>query len=225
MGIVRQQSPNLFFEKRVDRFEAKSAEAFVQHIAIRLIPNGYVYFVLCEIPSNKDPRRIDDKFASRYGVGENKWALLRRAERGEAKVRYLRFGTTFLLIATPGAHVFFEEEKGAIRDARVEPIRCFGYTVRAKRGSKRSIPSVRLSFERLLSFRMNLLAMEHSTAEEIESFFRGQNFVWFSGVKRQVFRLLGHFNEMRRCSGLPPVFVSREAFANRSLDVFRVILT
>lgn len=220
-GIVRQQSPTPSFPTSMNHFEANSAEAFVQHLAIRLIGNGYIYFVLCEIPQGKDPVKVDEKLVQRYGVRDNKWRLFRRAERGEAKVRYLRFQKTFLLVATPGRHLFFSEEGAAVRDARNDPIRCFGYSIKAKkRVDGGYLPRVRLSLQKLSAIRAGLFALQTASEDEIEDFINEQHLLWFSGVKRQVFRLFSQLNAARKAAGLDPVFVSREAFRNRTLSVF-----
>jgi len=209
----------------VNQFEAKSAEAFVQHVAIRLIGNGYFYFVQGEIPSHKDPKLVDKKFAERYAVGDSKWTQRRKRERGEAKVRYLRFGRLFILVATPGAHPFFLEEESVIKDARKDAIRCLGYSIKALERTDGSItPSVRLTFERLYPFRMNLLALDSKEEDEIIHLIKRETFLWFSGVKKQIFRLLRELNEGRKARGLTPVFIPPEIFGSRSLHVFRFFI-
>jgi hypothetical protein len=40
-----------------------------------------------------------------------------------ANVQYLRFGRVYVILATLGAHPFFESEKARIKDARETPIR------------------------------------------------------------------------------------------------------
>lgn len=202
-------------------FETKSANAFIQHLAIRLIGNGYVYYVLGNIPKNKDPKNVDEKFIVRYGVGESKWAQFRNRERGQAKIRYLRFGHKFILVATEGAHLFFSEEEKVLCDVRRFPISCFGYQIRVREDNCGKFhPIVRLTFSRLIGFRMELLSSWTIDEGNFLSRIRSEKLLWFSGVKRQIFRIVKEINHKRRAAGLPPVFLPGEFIANHSLRVF-----
>ncbi len=79
---------------------------------------------------------MDDKLVRRYHADPSKWARLRRKRVGLANVAYLRFGRTFVLVATHGLGEFFEAEGGAVRDARQEPFRVGGYAVGFKGGPR-----------------------------------------------------------------------------------------
>lgn len=220
LGIVRQQSPNPFFYILLVNFEARSINAFVQHLAVRLIGNGYVFYVLGEIPKEKDPTRLDHKFAERYGVGESKWSQFRRKRRGEAKVKYLRFGRTFVLVATAGKHPFFLEEREALKDARYEPIRCFGYEIKCVESSGRFIPAVRLPADRFDEIRGHVFQNPCADEEYIRAVILSEQLLWFSGVKRQIFRLLTELNEKRKRRECPGVYLPRETLGNKTLTVF-----
>lgn len=201
-------------------FEARSAYAFVQHLAVRLIANGYRFYVLGEIPSWKDPTNVDRKLSFRYNLGLSKWAQLRGSRRGEAKVRYLRFEHHFILIATVGRHRFFDEERSVLRDAVKVPIRCFGYELKACRRGEKFHPLVRLDTVRFKDLREVLLRLSLEDDAVITKRIAGENLLWFSGVKRQVFRILAEVNERRRAAGLEALFVARSLLINRSLKVF-----
>ena len=100
------------------RCEATSVEGFVQQLAVGYMARGYYFYVQGEVPEGKDLRRLDEKLISKYGVALGKGARCRRKALGMANVQYLRYGKTFILIATPGRHEFFLEESGQVRDAR-----------------------------------------------------------------------------------------------------------
>src|SRR4051812_1297914 len=123
------------------RYEATSVEGFVQQLAVCYVRNRYWFYVLGEIPSGKDPLTVDDKLLTRYAVEQSKWAKARARKRGQAKVQYLRYQTTFVLVATEGCHPFFDDEKANIRDARERPVTFYGYSI----GYKDGHPFVRIA--------------------------------------------------------------------------------
>jgi len=94
----------------------------VQQLAVSYLKNRYWFYVPGEVPVGKDPRAVDEKLVTKYEVSLSKWAKARRKKRGLAKVQYLRFERTFLLLATTGEHPFFEEEASNILDARERAI-------------------------------------------------------------------------------------------------------
>ena len=103
-------------------FEASTLEGFVQALAVDLIARGHWFYVQGTVPEGKDPRAIDSKLVARYGADLSRFERCRRKRAGLASVRYLRYGRTFVLVATMGEHRFFEEEAG-IRDVRKAPIK------------------------------------------------------------------------------------------------------
>jgi hypothetical protein len=201
-------------------FETRSAYAFVQHLAVRLIANGYRFYVLGQIPSWKDPEKVDSKLCSRYSLAVSKWVQLRRSRRGEAKVRYLRFGHTFVLIATKGTHHFFETERGALRDAAASPLRCFGYEIGCAISGERHRPSVRLCATQYLAFRARMLSFAMEPEEVVLRALEKEHLLWFSGVKKQVFRVLTDLNDRRRKAGFASVFVPKSSVFSPSARVF-----
>jgi hypothetical protein len=204
----------------VSNYEAKSESAFVQHLAVRLIRNGYVFYVLGRIPSGKDPNTVDAKFLERYRVGDSKWAQSRRVGRGEAKVRYLRFGRAFVLVATHGVHRFFEDEKSVVKDVRRSPLHVFGYSIRCREKEGAFLISVRLSFEKLVPLRLVILRAAFSSEWQIQTTVESQRLLLFSGVKRQLFRILREVNEARKKAGLESVRLPTHVLTNPALHVF-----
>lgn len=184
------------------RCEATTVEGFVQQLAVSYLRNRYWFYVQGEIPDGKDPLKVDEKLIGRYGIGRSKWAKARSARRGEAKLQYLRFGPTFLLLATNGEHEFFTAEKEGIRDVREQPVRFYGYSV----GYKDGHPYVRIATQQyrelVEAFLMSALT---ASAEALASRFRTLPFEPYGPVKVQLRRLLLRVNEVRRAAGLPKV--------------------
>src|SRR5438105_2482186 len=92
------------------RCEATTVEGFVQQLAVSYLKNRYWFYVPGEVPDGKDPKAVDEKLLVRYEIDMSKWAKARRKRRGIAKLQYLRFERTFVLLATAGEHPFFTEE-------------------------------------------------------------------------------------------------------------------
>src|SRR5215475_6096161 len=96
------------------RCEATSVAGFVQQLAVAYVGRGYFFYVRGEIPERKDPRAVDEKLITKYGIAIGKTARARRKAAGFANVQYIRFRQSFVLLATPGKHRFFEEERSFI---------------------------------------------------------------------------------------------------------------
>jgi len=127
------------------RFEAASVAGFVQQLAVAYLAHGYCYYVAGRVPEGKDPRVVDEKLLSKYGIAVSRWARARRKREGSANMHYLRFGRLFVLVATAGAHEFFAEESGSIRDFRRDSLCFAGYSIGWKKGRDgRGHPSVRI---------------------------------------------------------------------------------
>jgi hypothetical protein len=126
------------------RFEAVSVAGFVQQLAVAYLAHGYFYYVAGRVPEGKDPRAVDEKLLSKDGIAVSRWARARRKRGGSANLHYLRFGRFFVLVATAGAHEFFAEESGSIRDFRRDSLCFAGYSIgwkkRRKGGTGKGIP-------------------------------------------------------------------------------------
>ena len=108
---------------------AVSVEGFVQQLAVSYLRHGYWFYVSGWVPTEKDPRAVDEKLVATYDLDITKWARAWRKAQGRASVQYLRCDRFFLLLATHGEHLFFERELKQIRDARRAPIKYAGYSV------------------------------------------------------------------------------------------------
>jgi hypothetical protein len=189
------------FEERY-RYEATSVEGFIQQLAVSYLKNGYWFYVVGEVPVGKSLAAVDEKLLLRYGIAQSKWAKARAKKAGLAKVQYLRYRGTFLILATHGRHVFFEAEAGNIRDAREAPIRCFGYSV----GYRDGHAHVRIDGERYRELTAYFLeAALRASAAELSARFRALPFEPYGPVKVQIRKLLGKVNRARRAAGLERV--------------------
>jgi hypothetical protein len=116
------------------RCEATTVAGFVQQLAVAYVGRGYFFYVLGEIPERKDPRDVDQRLIAKYGIAIGKTAWARRKAAGLANVQYLRYGRTFVLLATHGRHPFFEREGNLVRDVREVPIKFGGYAISYRAG-------------------------------------------------------------------------------------------
>jgi hypothetical protein len=185
------------------RFEATSLEGFIQQLAVSCVGKGYVHYVTGHIPEPKDPQAIDQKFAARYRLGMSKWSRYRRKRAGQANLRYLRFGRFFVLIATRGAHPFFQDEAGRIRDcSRGQPIKFGGYAISSQNGRVH----VRIEQEQynLLKSYFLDLAVRRS-AETLGRMIATLPFEPYAPVRRQLFNLLRAVNAARKAAWYEPI--------------------
>ena len=197
--------------------EATSIAAFVQHLAVSYLANGYWFYVRGVIPGNKDPRVVDAKLVDRYRIDISKWARVRRKRAGLANLQYLRFERTFLLLATHGVHRFFEEEKPTIRDARRVPIRFRGYSI-SYRGGHAHVRIAQERFQELKSYFTELATRRPK--EVLEEELGRIPFEPYAPVRRQLLTLLRAVNRARKEQGLASVERSCFRFKRRIYRVF-----
>ncbi len=182
-------------------FEATTLEGFVQQLAVSLVARGHVFYVAGTVPEGKDPRAVDSKLVARYKAGLSRFERCRRKRAGLASLRYLRYGRTFVLVATLGEHRFFEEESG-IRDVRKVPIKIGGYAI-SFRGGNASVRIEREVWKNLKAF-----YLEEATRKPVEwlmrEFWRWPFEPW-APIRRQTFVILNQVNKVRKTAGLPLV--------------------
>ncbi|HJT76569.1 MAG TPA: hypothetical protein VJ739_05145 [Gemmataceae bacterium] len=194
------------------RCEATSVEGFVQQLAVSYLGNGYWFYVMGEIPEGKDPRRVDEKLVTRYQIDLSKWARARRKRAGLANLQYLRHGRLFVLLATHGAHEFFEEEASSIRDARKTPIRFRGYSISYRNGH----PHVRIELEEYKRLKAYFLELAlHRSAERLGSELARLPFEPYAPVRVQLLAVLRSINRERKRAGFEPVPRSCFRFVRR----------
>ena len=88
-------------------FEATTLEGFIQQLAVSYVARKHWFYVMGTVPEGKDPRVVDSKLVARYRADLSRFDRCRRKRAGLASVRYIRFGPTFVLVATEGEHRFF----------------------------------------------------------------------------------------------------------------------
>lgn len=185
------------------RYETTTVEGFVQQLAVSYLKNHYWLYVLGEVPEGKSPEAVDEKLLAKYQIAKSKWSRARAKKRGEARLQYLRYRKTFLLLSTLGRHPFFEaEEREAIKDAREVPIQFYGYSISYKDGH----PHVRIASVqyKVLTDAFLGSALKAST-ESLGAWFCALPFEPYAPVRLQLRKLLGKVNRARRAAGLERV--------------------
>lgn len=199
------------------RHVATSKEGFVQQLASNILPHGYWFYVQGRIPEGKNPADVDQKLLQRYGVAISRQARARRKQAGQANVHYIRFERVWILLATHGHHLFFEEESNNIRDVRKAPIHFEGYSLCVRRGgflkrhSEEELPTpdgkfrvrVQIGRERyreLLSYFVEM-ACRRSVAEVSRELYCVP-FEPYAPVRRQLLKVLRLMNQRRQSAGL-----------------------
>lgn len=176
------------------RCEAASVAGFVKQLAVSYIGHGYWFYVTGHVPEAKDPRLIDEKLIAKYGVAISRPTRSRRKAAGLANVHYIRHERFFVLLATAGKHVFFEEEEATIRDAREAPVKYSGYSISFHGGH----PSVRIEDQlyRDLKAYFTELAV-HRSRDWLETSLGGLRFEPYAPVRRQLLAVLRAVNRRR----------------------------
>jgi len=186
----------------VYRTEATSIGGFIQQVAVSFVGNGYFFYVAGSVPEGKDPRAVDEKLTSRYGIDISKWARARRKQAGTANLQYIRFERFFVLLASHGQHAFFEEEASCIRDARRTPIRFAGYSISYRGGH----PHVRIEqkeYKQMKAYFVDLAV--HRSIVNLERELAKISFEPYAPVRRQLLSILRAVNRARKKAGFTPV--------------------
>ena len=205
--------------RRAPRGKCRAAVDFSQsHLTgrrdnrIRAAPqplNNYltVAYVRGVVPRGKEPETGDAKLIEKYAVDQSKWGRSVDARNGVARMQYMRHERTFLLMATHGAHRFFEDEKGSVRDARKSSIKYAGYSISYRRGQDSKYhPHVRIKREQLAMLKEHFwqLALRPST-ERIARELADLPFEPYAPIRRQLFELLRAINRVRIRQAYPQI--------------------
>jgi len=198
------------------RCACTSPAGFVQQLVCCYLPHGYWFYVSGKIPEEKDPRGVDAKLVTKYGVEISRQSRARRKLAGHANVHYLRFERTFVLLATHGQHRFFDEEEGNIRDVRRVPIKFFGYSVSVQRGGYRRKLSPESPLERDDKLRVRVqigretyldlkayfldIACKRSV-EQLGSELYNLPYEPYAPIRQQLLNILRLLNKKRKASG------------------------
>lgn len=196
------------------RTEATSIEGFVQQLACCYLRHGYWFYVTGTIPGRKNPDAVDSKLVAKYGIAVSESTRARRKQAGIANLQLLRHGRFFIIIATAGRHRFLEEEKTRLRDIRRSPIRYGGYSISYRRGGRTRSGEpdpgwhahVEIDRETYLDLRAKFLEQSlRQRREDLALAFYELPFERYAPVRRQLLRLLGLVNGMRKQAGLSQI--------------------
>lgn len=176
------------------RCEATSVVGFIQQLAVAYVGRGYFFYVTGEIPERKDPQAVDRRIIEKYGAAIGKTERSRRKAAGLANIQYIRYRRAFVLLATPGKHPFFEEERKLIRDAREVPIKFGGYAVSYRAGH----PHVRIEQARYLELKAYLSDLAiHRGRCLLEGVFSRLAFEPYAPIRGQIHCILREVNRRR----------------------------
>lgn len=179
-----------------------SIGGFIQQLAVCYVGRGYWFYVPGRIPRGKNPHEIDKKLIKKYAIDLSKYQRCRKKKSGSANLQYLRYENIFLLLATPGKHLFFTEEANNILDARRTPIKFYGYTV----GYSDNHPRVRIEQERYKDLKAYFLDIAtHRSTQRIEAELSKLPFEPYAQVKNQLFSLGRAINKKRATGSLNPI--------------------
>jgi hypothetical protein len=186
-----------------------SSDAFVNLLATSLLPRGYWFYVKGRIPEDKNPQEVDRKILDKYEINLSKWARRRRAVKGEAKLRYLRFERDFILIATHGKNRFYDHEGKQVKDARIKPIKWRGYSLSARQDQKtkkwHSLVRMQLHVYQEYKARILKYAAKVQKPGWWYGFFWNIPYMPYAGVNKQKFDLLRKVNRVRKTGGLEQI--------------------
>lgn len=188
----------------------------MQQIACNYLPHGYWFYVTGRVPESKNGRLVDEKLVGKYGIDVSRATRSRTKLAGNANLHYIRHERFFVLLATKGRHVFFEEECAIIRDARELPIQYGGYSISYRRGGMTRegkpdpkwhshIEIARGPYKDLTAYYVDM-AM-HRSGEWLAQEFYQFPFEPYAPIRRQMLKLLRKVNRVRKRAGfsiLPP---------------------
>lgn len=217
------------------RCVATSVAGFVQQLATCYLPHGYWFYVQGRIPPDKDPVAVDAKLVAKYGISLSRSARARRKRVGIANVHYLRWGESFVLLATHGHHPFFDAEGANLRDARRVPIKLAGYSISVRRGGYRRRTDPRLPAVRDDRWRVSVRIGQpeyrrlkahfqdrslRSSAEALGAELYRLPYEPYAPVRQQVLNLVRLINRRRKTAGLSLVRPKALRFRRRIVSVF-----
>jgi len=197
------------------RCSAKSVSAFIQQLAVGYVTHGYWFYVTGRVPEGKDPKAVDEKLIKKYGLNISRTARSRRKQAGIASVQYLRHNRFFVLIATKGAHPFFEEEP--FKDIRHHRLKYGGYSVSYKAGHA-CVRIEREQYKCLKSYFEDLATSRHR--ETLDKAFSELPFSAYAPVRRQLLDMVSAVNKKRKEAGYEPLSWSCLRLTRRNVRVF-----
>ena len=209
--------------------ETKTVGGFVQQVAVNCVQHGYWWYVTGTIPEGKDPGKVDRKLSEKYRTWASSSERARRKRAGWANVRYLRYGSFFVLMSTAGRQRFFAQvpegeseldslsREQRIRDIRRQPLRFEGYSVSFRNGRA----SVRIQMEeyrRLKAYFVDLAVCRK--VETLTREFWRVPFESYAPVRNQLRCILRAVNRARKTAGFEPVPLEAVRYKRRIYQPF-----
>jgi hypothetical protein len=219
-GWLSPSTSHHFQEKSAMRCEAPTLGDFLYRIALGGFHFGYFRYALRTIPQGKDLGAIDRKLIALYGVTSCRTKRLRQRRAGFASIQYVRFGHTFILMATEGEHSEFSKVRSF--DVRRAPLHYRSYTV----GYKGDRVSVRISKQVWKKVETYHLTYAIGDKEKIEQKLLSLPYYRFPGVTAQIKKLSSAINQRRKQAGLnliTPPLRQPQRFSRRSYQPGLVI--
>ncbi len=179
----------------------KDIHSLVQLVSSNYFTRGYYFYTTGRIPKDKDAELIDLKLIVKYQTHTAQSKNYRKRKAGLASVKYLRYGRTFVLLATHGKSPIFQDEK--LKDARSSPLVLWGYSI----GVNPQTHKVTIKLHRDTVKRLEMLVMKRVrwSQKSWERFFWRIPFRPYSGVRTNVFAVLKVLNQARRAFRLRPI--------------------
>lgn len=181
------------------------------------------------IPDRKNPAAVDASIIERYGIDVSEATRWRRKQLGKANLHYIRFERHFVLMATRGAHRFYEAEARSIRWAGECSIKVANYSIsyrpggRTRRGEVDSKwhSHVQIEWEHCKELKAMFLGLAcRRSTKQLAQLFYELPFEPYAPVRRQIGTIWSGVNRQRQRAGLPQVPVDVLPFRTKSVKVF-----
>ena len=180
------------------RNEVKHLSLFLSKIAL-YARYGYRRYVVRQIPEGKDLSAVDLKILRAYEVTFSRWRRGERKKQGLANVMYLRFGNTFVLLATDGKHEAFDKLDSLHLNER--PITFSGYSV----GIRNHKPCISMPERRYKAVKKKTTEITLHNHSKVTRWLRSISPMKFRGVNNQRWKLFKQVNKKRKAAGLKPI--------------------
>ncbi len=157
---------------------------------------GYVHYYIREIPGHKDLSEVDRKLLLTYDVTNNRMLRAKRKREGIRNLVYIRFGQTFILLATEGKSPAFDRLK--FLNFTDSPLYFSHYSI----GIKQNKPYIQiepLRYKQLKKVAEKIALHQH---DKVEKFLLKVSPFSFKGVSDQRWKLYKLVNLKRKKAGL-----------------------
>lgn len=202
------------------KYEVTSLVGFLQRVATHLLPKGYYFFVQGTVPDGKDPAALDAKLLTKYDVAKSEGARRWRKSKGLGNVQYVRFKSSWILMATHGHHPIRDGEGENLKDVRRAPIRIGDYSVYVKRGDylkkvsaeQAPLPDgqwrvrvliAREPYRELCAYFLSIAC--HRRMESLAEELYLLPYVPYAPVRKQLLKLLRLINAKRQAAGFAKI--------------------